>query len=315
MNQHSDSDRNHYRIEVNNLTKRYGDFAAVNQATFTVEPGSMTGFLGANGAGKTTTMRMIMGLLEPTEGQVLVNGQPITAAQRASFGYMPEERGLYPKQSILEQLVYLGQLRGMPATHARKVATEHLEQLGLGDRLKAKLESLSLGNQQRVQIVASILHHPTALILDEPFSGLDTKAVDTMITMLHRLMHEGVPVLFSSHQLDLVDRLCDRVVILHQGEVKAARSAEELRTAGLERFRLRASEDAGWLRDHLLVNAGTVQVVDISGQESVLQWDVYSAEAANIRAQILADALQHGLEEFSRITPTMGEIYRGVTNQ
>lgn len=315
MNQHSDSDRNHYRIEVNNLTKRYGDFAAVNQATFTVEPGSMTGFLGANGAGKTTTMRMIMGLLEPTEGQVLVNGQPITAAQRASFGYMPEERGLYPKQPILEQLVYLGQLRGMPATHARKVATEHLEQLGLGDRLKAKLESLSLGNQQRVQIVASILHHPTALILDEPFSGLDPKAVDTMITMLHRLMREGVPVLFSSHQLDLVDRLCDRVVILHQGEVKAAGSAEELRTAGPARFRLRASEDAGWLRDHLLVNAGTVQVVDISGQEAVLQWDVYSAEAANIRAQILADALQHGLEEFSRITPTLGEIYRGVTNQ
>lgn len=297
------------RIEAVGLTKVYGDKTVVSDASFTVEPGSMTGFLGANGAGKTTTMRMMMGLLEPTAGQVLYSGRPITAEDRASFGYMPEERGLYPKQPILNQLVYLGQLRGLSAAAARDTATEHLTALGLGDRLKDKLESLSLGNQQRVQIVASLLHNPTALILDEPFSGLDPKAVDTMVSMMHELMRKGVPILFSSHQLDLVDRLCDRVVILHEGQVKATGSATELRESGAPRFRYSAGADAGWLRE-----VPGVRVLDVEGTGALLEIDP-TADLDTVRTTILSEGMQRQMHEFARVLPTLGDIYRGVTSQ
>lgn len=298
-----------HRIEVRNLTKKYGENYAVNQANFAVEPGSMTGFLGANGAGKTTTMRMIMGLLEPNSGEVLYDGVPMTATDRISFGYMPEERGLYPKQGILNQLVYLGQLRGISAANARAQATKYLTELGLGDRLKDKLESLSLGNQQRVQIVASILHAPSTLILDEPFSGLDPKAVDTMVSMINDLRKEGVPVLFSSHQLDLVDRLCDRVVIISEGEIKASGRAQDLREEGPLRFRYTAGQDAGWLRE-----VAGVQVLDLSGATALLEIN-QPDQLEQIRARILREGIERELHEFSRVLPTLGDIYRKVTNQ
>lgn len=301
------SHSNSHRIEARNLTKVYGDKTVVSNVSFTVEPGQMTGFLGANGAGKTTTMRMIMGLLEPTSGEVLYAGQPMTLQDRANTGYMPEERGLYPKQGILDQLVYLGQLRGMSATDARTRATDLLSELGLGQRLKDKLESLSLGNQQRVQIVASILHRPKALILDEPFSGLDPKAVDTMVNMLHGLMREGVPVLFSSHQLDLVDRLCDRVVILDGGEIKAQGTADELRLSGPVRFRYSATQDAGWLRE-----IPGVRVIDVEGATALLELED-SAELATVRQRILLNGVEHGMTEFTRELPTLGDIYREVS--
>lgn len=297
------------RIEVQGLTKTYGTTTVVNQVSFTVEPGSMTGFLGANGAGKTTTMRMIMGLLEPTAGTVLYRGRDITAADRASFGYMPEERGLYPKQPILAQLIYLGQLRGMSASAAKSLATEHLAELGLGERLNDKLEALSLGNQQRVQIVASILHNPSALILDEPFSGLDPKAVDTMVAMLRSLMRQGVPVLFSSHQLDLVDRLCDSVVILHQGSIRAAGKAQDLREAGAPRFIYRGGQDAAWLRELPGVN-----VLDVAGTQAILEIQP-GTDLEATRTALLRQGLEHDMHEFSRQLPTLGDIYRKVTQQ
>ncbi|WP_237234367.1 ABC transporter ATP-binding protein [Rothia nasisuis] len=303
----------HNRIEVRGLTKVFGTGTdaktVVEDASFTVEPGSMTGFLGANGAGKTTSMRMMMGLLEPTAGQVLYRDRPITAADRAGFGYMPEERGLYPKQPILSQLIYLGQLRGMSAVAARTVATEHLTELGLGERLNDKLESLSLGNQQRVQIVASILHQPTALILDEPFSGLDPKAVDTLVSMMRELMRTGVPILFSSHQLDLVDRLCDRVVILHGGTVRAQGAATELRESGTPRYLYRGGVDAAWLRD-----IPGITVLDVNGTEATLEF-APGTQMHELRAQILREGLSRDMHEFSRQLPTLGEIYRKVTGQ
>lgn len=300
---------NTHRIEVRNLSKFYGDFAAVKDASFTVEPGSMTGFLGANGAGKTTTMRMIMGLLEPTSGDVLYDGEPINTDHRRTFGYMPEERGLYPKQGILDQLIYLGQLRGLTAAESRTRATDYLTELGLGDRLKDKLESLSLGNQQRVQIVASILHAPSTLILDEPFSGLDPKAVDTMVGMLNDLRKTGVPILFSSHQLDLVDRLCDRVVIIGGGEIKASGTADELRQSGPLIYSYKASQDAGWLRA-----VPGIKVLDVAGTSATLEIPA-EFNPEEIRTRILREGIDRGLQEFSRVLPTLGDIYRKATNQ
>ena len=290
-------------LHVKNLTRRFGTNTAVNNVSFVVPAGYMTGFVGANGAGKTTTMRMIMGVLAAHGGEVLLDGEPLTALQRASFGYMPEERGLYPKQPIIDQLVYLGQLHRMSARDARAGALELLERFGLADRSKDKLEALSLGNQQRVQIAASLLHRPTVLILDEPFSGLDPLAVDAMVELLRERTAEGVPVLFSSHQLDLVDRLCDSLVVLQKGEVVAAGSGTELRAQAVQRHRLTAAPDAGWIRDEPGVN-----VIDVEGSSAVLE--IHDAATAQ---RLLAKAMARGtVEEFAPIRRSLSELYREV---
>lgn len=288
------------RIEVDTLTRRFGQTTAVDAVSFTVEPGRMTGFVGGNGAGKTTTMRMIMGVLGIHEGEVRWGGRPIGLGDRATFGYMPEERGLYPKQPVLDQLIYLGQLRGMTRKDAGAEATALLERFDLGGRLKDKLESLSLGNQQRVQVAAALLHRPTALILDEPFSGLDPAAVDSMVGLLRERTRDGVPVLFSSHQLDLVDRLCDSLVVLAHGKVRAAGTSEELRSRGPRRHRITTTGDAGWLRGQ-----PGVDVIDVAGNSAVVEFTADSAQEQTVRA-----AAERGLREFTPIVPTLSEIFR-----
>ena len=293
-------------LEVHGLTRRFGDRVAVDDVSFTVPTGTTVGFVGANGAGKTTTMRMIMGLLAPTAGEVFWNGRPATDADRRGFGYMPEERGLYPKQPILTQLVYLGELRGMPAADARSEATELLTALGLGERTKDKLEKLSLGNQQRVQIAASLMADPSMLVLDEPFSGLDPIAVDAMSAMLQQRTASGIPVLFSSHQLDLVDRLCDALVILSQGRVVAAGTREELIAMGTTRHRMVLDSDAGWLRD-----MRGITVDDVHGNAAT-----FTLDAAGVENDLLAEAMRRGkVLEFAPLRPTLSEIYRKVTGQ
>ena len=171
-------------FETRHLTRRFGELVAVDDVSLEVPDGATVGFIGGNGAGKTTTMRMIMGLLGPDAGEVLWDGAPITAAERRRIGYMPEERGLYPKQRVLDQLVYLARLHGAGAAAARAEAVALLEAFGLGERTDEKLEKLSLGNQQRVQVTAAVMTEPAALILDEPFSGLDPEAVDSLAEVL-----------------------------------------------------------------------------------------------------------------------------------
>ena len=290
-------------LELNGLTRRYGDHLAVDDVSFTVPQGQMVGFVGGNGAGKTTTMRMIMGVLAPSAGEVLWQGRPATRTERSRFGYMPEERGLYPKQPVLAQLTYLGQLHGMQKGAARERSAELLERFGLGERTKSKVEELSLGNQQRAQIIASVLGDPLMLVLDEPFSGLDPAAVDQMSELLRERTAAGVPVLFSSHQLDLVDRLCDAIVVLHHGRVVASGTSEQLRAGAPLRYRLTTSSDTGWVR-----GVPGVQVVDLDGPSVLLQpQDEPTAE------RLLADAVARGgVKEFTRVRPTLSEIYREV---
>ncbi|MCA2210097.1 ABC transporter ATP-binding protein [Nocardia rosealba] len=288
-------------LEVAHVVRRFGDKVAVDDVSFTVAPGVLTGFVGGNGAGKTTTMRMIMGVLAVQSGEVRWDGRPVTALDRRSFGYMPEERGLYPKQPVLDQLVYLARLRDVTAEAAKTRALGLLERFGLADRGKDKLESLSLGNQQRVQIAAAVIAQPTALILDEPFSGLDPLAVDSMVELLREFAAKGVPVLFSSHQLDLVERLCDRLVILSSGRVVGQGSVDELRSAGGLRYRLVVDGDAEWLRSH-----PGIRSAEIDGGRAVF-------EASETDA-ILKEALSRGsVREFTEVRPTVAEIYREVT--
>jgi ABC-2 type transport system ATP-binding protein len=292
------------QIEARGLVRTFGDVRAVDGVDLVVRPGGLTGFVGGNGAGKTTTMRMVMGLLRPDAGEVLWDGRPMTDADRRRFGYMPEERGLYPKQKVADQLAYLGRLSGMTTADAREAVDRHLERFDLGDRAGDRVEALSLGNQQRVQIIAALLHGPAALVLDEPFSGLDPAAVDAMADILRDHAASGVPVLFSSHQLDLVERLCDHLIVLARGRVVAQGAVDDLRAGGTTRFRLVTDADAGWVRD-----VRGIHVHDVDGSAALLELLADGADQA-----VLREALERGaVREFTRVVPPLAEVYREVT--
>lgn len=234
-------------LDVKGISHWYGDRQVLRDVTFSVTSGHLTGFVGANGAGKTTTMRSILGLIRPSDGEVLFQGKPITDTDRTRFGYMPEERGLYPKMKVREQVIYFAQLHGVNKATAGQRADELLERVGLTERANENVEALSLGNQQRAQICVSLVHEPEFLILDEPFSGLDPIAVDVVLGVLQEQAARGVPVLFSSHQLDVVERLSDELVIISEGEIRATGSRADLQeqhSQGL--FRISVEDDA-WL--------------------------------------------------------------------
>jgi len=219
------------------LTRRFGDRVALDGVSFAVEPRQMFGFVGPNGAGKTTTMRIILGVLGADAGSVLWNGVPVDMATRSRFGYMPEERGLYPKMRVRAQLVYFAALHGVAAPE--EAADRWISRLGLSSRASDRVEQLSLGNQQRVQLAAALVHEPSLLVLDEPFSGLDPVGVDVLSGVLAEYAATGVPVLFSSHQLELVERLCEAVAIIKDGRLVASGSVESLRgSAGSDAVRV-----------------------------------------------------------------------------
>ena len=190
----------------------------------------MFGFVGPNGAGKTTAMRIVLGVLAPDRGEVRWHGEPVNFDMRSRFGYMPEERGLYPKMRVRAQLVYLASLHGV--ADAADAADRWIERLGLSERAEDRVEQLSLGNQQRVQLAAALVHEPELLVLDEPFSGLDPVGVDVLSGVLKDYAATGVPVIFSSHQLELVERLCEAVAIIKDGRLVASGTVDELRGQG-----------------------------------------------------------------------------------
>ncbi len=236
-------------LELRGLSKRFGSLQAVDGLSFDVRPGEVFGFVGSNGAGKTTTMRMLLGTLVEDAGEVLWNGKRIDFEVRRRIGYMPEERGLYPKMRIGEQLVYLAQLHGATAQAAHESVKRWLERFGLGARMRDEVQKLSHGNQQRVQLAAALAFEPLMLVLDEPFAGLDPEAVDSMSEVLRERAVAGTPVLFSSHQLELVERLCDRVGIIQRGRMVAIGSVDELRRHGPDRYWVDApAATSGWMK-------------------------------------------------------------------
>ena len=235
-------------LSIDAIGKRFGEVTALDGCSFNVERGRMLGFLGPNGAGKTTTMRAIFGLVELDTGAVLWDGRPIGPVERLRFGYMPEERGLYPRMRVREQLAYLGRLHGLNARDADAAASEWLTRLGLADRADAKVVELSHGNQQRAQLAAALVHTPELLVLDEPFAGLDPVAVRTLAQVLRDEAARGVAVLFSSHQLDLVEEICEEVAIIDRGRIVAEGNLDALRRAS-ERRRIALRLDGappGW---------------------------------------------------------------------
>jgi ABC-2 type transport system ATP-binding protein len=222
-------------LELENLKKRFGDVTALDGVSFSVEPGTLMGFLGPNGAGKTTAMRSVFGLVALDDGTVSYDGHVITDEDLLRFGYMPEQRGLYPTMKVGEQLDYIGVLHGMTRSDAASATRTLLEELDLGDRINSKVQELSHGNQQRVQLAAALVHDPEVLILDEPFSGLDPIGVAAMEDVLRERAAAGSAVVFSSHQLDLVEGLCERVVIIENGRMALSGTIDELRSASPRR--------------------------------------------------------------------------------
>ncbi|WP_229402389.1 ABC transporter ATP-binding protein [Micromonospora okii] len=292
-------------LRVEGVRRSFGDRRVLTDVTFEVNAGRMTGFVGANGAGKTTTMRVILGVLAPDAGTVTWRGAPLDRQARRRFGYLPEERGLYPKMSVRDQLVYLGRLHGLTAGRARANTAELIDRVGLTERAGDLVETLSLGNQQRAQIAAALVHDPDVLVLDEPFSGLDPGAVDTLVAVLRERAARGVPVLFSSHQLDVVERLCDDLVVIAGGAVRAAGPREELRAAhSLPRFELVVDGDLGWLRDQ-----PGLTLVDLDGARAVFDL----ADPADDQ-RVLRAALDRGpVRAFRPVTPSLAEIFRELT--
>lgn len=231
-------------LSVQHATKKFGDFTAVDDLSLTIERGQMHGFLGANGAGKTTTFRMILGLLNPNEGRITWNGKPITYATSPEIGYLPEERGLYPKMKVQDQLIYLAQLRQMSASDAKREAAVWLERFQVPHYAAKKVEELSKGNQQKIQLIASLLHKPSLLILDEPFSGLDPVNVEMLKSAILDFQKQGATIVFSSHRMDHVEELCDNMTILDQGKVVVGGSIREVkRSFGKQNVRIKMDQD------------------------------------------------------------------------
>jgi ABC-2 type transport system ATP-binding protein len=290
-------------LQLEGLSRKYGPVTALDDLSFDVPGGRVVGFLGPNGAGKTTTMRAIFGLTDLDAGRVTWDGAVVGQAERRRFGYMPEERGLYPGMQVGEQLEYLGRLHGMSEPAAAQATRSWLERLEVADRIDSKVEVLSHGNQQRVQLAAALVHHPELLILDEPLSGLDPGGIDAIGAVLVEQARAGCCVLFSSHQLDQVEDLCELVTIIDHGRLIVTGSVDDLATSGPRRLVVRVDGD----RENLWARAlpgVKISEVDAGAARLVLDESVDSETV--LRAAMAAGRVT----EFSFERRRLSEVFR-----
>ena len=295
-------------LDLRGLRKRYGDVVALDGVTFTVAEGEMFGFVGPNGAGKTTAMRIALGVLETDTGDVRWRGEPVTREAQRTFGYMPEERGLYPKMRVDRQLRYLAALHACDDPAA--AAARWIDRLGIAEYAVKRIEELSLGNQQRVQLAAALVHDPPVLILDEPFSGLDPIGTDVMSEVLAERAREGAAVIFSSHQLELVERICDRVAIVNRGRLVAAGHVDELR-AERSQPRLRVQVEGPGAANGWADGIAGVRVVARDDDSVLLELDVGTDD------QLVLDAARGAgrVRRFEPARATLAELFREVVER
>jgi ABC-2 type transport system ATP-binding protein len=291
-------------LELRDLARSYGDVVALDGVSFSVPPGQMFGFVGPNGAGKTTTMRIVLGVLAADRGEVIWRGRPVDFDTRTRFGYMPEERGLYPKMRVRDHLVYLARLHGIDPAGAGRAADRWIERLGLDERAGDRVEQLSLGNQQRVQLAAALVHDPELLVLDEPFSGLDPVGVDVLSGVLGDYAATGVPVVFSSHQLDLVERLCEAVAIIKDGRLVATGAVEDLRDRGDGGRRIRVAVQGA--PEDWLARVPGAEVVDRGPRGALVALHDGAGPDEVLDAARAAGSVTH----FSLERPTLSELFR-----
>ena len=290
-------------LSIDGLTKRYGDVVALDGMSLAATPGRLLGFLGPNGSGKTTTMRAVFGLVRPEAGTVRWNDQPVDTDVRLRFGYMPEQRGLYPRMPIGRQLTFLARMHGISRDGSMAAARTWLERLGLADRIDDPLSALSHGNQQRVQLASALVHAPDLLVLDEPFSGLDPLGVQDMSQILREQADRGATVMFSSHQLELVEELCDDVVIIASGRDRLHGTLDEARSAATYRnVELRLSGGDAF------TPPSEAEIVGTTNGMTKLRVPV-TTDARALIAQLPPDAT---IEHLSFAAPRLTEVFRDV---
>jgi ABC-2 type transport system ATP-binding protein len=289
-------------LRVQNVTKRFGDFTAVDKLSFEVRQGRVFGFLGPNGAGKTTTIRMIVGITAPDEGQIELFGQPISAEMQDRIGYLPEERGLYKKLKIVDQLRYFAALKNVSAAEADKRIDFWLERMGLAEWKRKKTTDLSKGMQQKIQFISAVLHDPDLLILDEPFSGLDPINVEFMIELLSEFRTKEKTIMFSTHQMETAERLCRDILLINKSKKVVGGSLREVKESyGKNLIALRAAGGDGVLRDNSLV-AKMAEHAD--------EQEVQLADGANSQT-LLKRLIESGalITKFEEIEPSLNDIF------
>lgn len=288
-------------LQLEQVTKQFGEKTAVNAVSLKVERGEIYGLLGANGAGKTTTMRMVLGLIYPDEGSIRYNGQPYSQKLAKIMGYLPEERGLYPKVAVKDQLVYLAQLKGVSRKDADRSLKQWLEKFDVPDYYNKRVEELSKGNQQKIQFIAAIIHRPEILILDEAFSGLDPVNVELLKDTVKELRDQGTAILFSTHRMEHVEELCRNISILHRSNTVLEGNLKEIKAAfPKERVVLQTNRDVEGLES-------VAGVVSASKNEKGYELRISKPEAAQ---DILKLALaQTDVSRFEIMEPTLNEIF------
>jgi ABC-2 type transport system ATP-binding protein len=288
-------------LEVDHVSKSFGAVHAVDDLTFAARPGSVVGLLGPNGAGKTTTIRMILDILQPDRGQVRWAGVRVDANIRRTFGYLPEERGLYPKDKITEQLLFFGRLHGMQTADARARIAQLFESFGLTDKLKSKPVELSKGNQQKVQFIAAILHRPPLLVLDEPFSGFDPINVEVVKDSVRDLVAAGTAVLLSSHRMEQVEELCEEICIIDRARAVVSGNLREIKRSWPDRFvRMTRLDDMSFLERF----PGTAARPSADGIAAV-RLPPGTQPAELLRAAVAAGPVDH----FEIVEPSLTDIY------
>lgn len=288
-------------LKLEQVTKKFGDFTAVDKLSLSIPEKEMFGFLGANGAGKTTTFRMILGLLAPTEGSITWNGEKIDYSTSPYIGYLPEERGLYPKLKVKDQIVYLARLRGMNKKDALKELSSWLDRFKVPEYAEKKVEELSKGNQQKIQFIAAVIHKPKLLILDEPFSGLDPVNVEQLKEAVIDLKNAGTSIVFSSHRMEHVEELCEHLCILHRGSPVVHGSLKEIkRSFGKKNLIIHADFDLSFLKNF-------PGVVKAKTTAEGIQLQIEREEAAQ---QLLKEIVDKGfIRKFEIEEPSLNDIF------
>ncbi|MFD1955626.1 ABC transporter ATP-binding protein [Paenibacillus thailandensis] len=288
-------------LQVEHVVKQYGDKTAVNGVSLEVEAGEIYGLLGANGAGKTTTMRMVLGLIYPDQGRISYFGKPYSADQLRMMGYLPEERGLYPRVKVSDQITYLAQLRGISRRDAERNLKRWLERFEVPEYYDKKVEELSKGNQQKIQFIASVIHHPKIVILDEAFSGLDPVNVEMLKGVVKELRDEGMAMLFSTHRMEHVEELCRNMTILHRSDVVLQGNIKQIKKRyPRERVVLRTAGEVAGLE-------GLRGVTQVERHEQGYDIRITGEEAASEIIKLAVS--QTEVQRFEVMEPTLNEIF------
>ncbi|WGW12226.1 ATP-binding cassette domain-containing protein [Saxibacter everestensis] len=290
-------------LEVKSVSKSLGDRTILDEVSFSADAGRITGLVGARGAGKTTALRIVLGLMDADDGSVELDGEELEGGDRQNFGYLPEERGLYPSMPVGEQLVYFARLHGMSLGAAEKNAITLLERFDISDRAYSLLEQLTASEAQRVQIAAALAHDPDVVVLDEPFRDLDDEGIQLVFKFLADHAASGVPILIASDRWDQVEKFADDVVVLSRGKVHDSGSTDALRNRDGQQFELELSSDTGWIHD----------IEGIEVLEQAERRAIFSTNEKTKAQDVLRRAVETGdVRKFSSVSPALAEVFREV---